>query len=72
MCRVRKDITISKKVIEQADKLCIDLDMKRSTYIEMLIRADLKKRNILVENKKKSKTWDGNIEDMPLDPKNMT
>jgi hypothetical protein len=32
----------------------------------MLIRADLKKRNILVENKPEPVKWEGEIEDMPL------
>jgi len=66
MCRIRKDITISKMVVKEADELCIKLDLTRSAYIEMLIRADLKKRNILVENKPEPVKWEGEIEDMPL------
>lgn len=66
MCKIRKDFTISEMVIKKADELCIKLDLTRSTYIEMLIRADLKKRNILVENKPEPVKWEGAIEDMPL------
>lgn len=66
MCRVRKDITISEMIIKKADELCIKLDLTRSTYIEMLIRADLKKRSIITEKNPEPIVWTGDIEDMPL------
>jgi len=34
------------------DKLCDELEMKESTYIEMLVRMDLKKRNRIIEQPK--------------------
>lgn len=66
MCRIRKDITISKVVLEKMDELCTKLDMKRSTYIEMLIRADLEKQKITIEKNNIIELWDGEIEDMPI------
>lgn len=66
MCRVRKDITISKAIIKKADELCAKLDLKRSTYIEMLIRADLDKRNIQIEEDPEFVESYEDINDIPL------
>ena len=64
--KVRINRTISKNVNDLSMKLCKELDLYHGTYIEMLIRADLKRRKIetgpkmeVVEN------WT-NPDDMPL------
>jgi len=62
----RINITLPKSLLEKADKFCKDSDLYRSTYIEMLIRADLKKRT--VSKMETVKYWDS-VDDMPLKPK---
>lgn len=73
MCRVRKNIMIAQTVIKEADQLCDKIELTRSNYIEMLIRADLKKRNLIQEkpiirsgNGWQNNKWMGKVEDMPI------
>lgn len=63
---------IAETVLEAADKLCDKIELTRSNYIEMLIRADLKKRKLITEKPIvrngdgwKNNRWIGNIEEMP-------
>jgi len=51
-------ITIAPVVRSEMDKLCDSLQLKESTYIEMLVRVDLKKRNIITETPKVYKLED--------------
>jgi len=52
MNKLRICITIAPIVKTEMDKLCDELEMKESTYIEMLVRMDLKKRNRIIEQPK--------------------
>lgn len=45
-------ITLAPIVRTEMDKLCDSLQLKESTYIEMLIRADIRKRKIITETPK--------------------
>jgi metal-responsive CopG/Arc/MetJ family transcriptional regulator len=47
--RKRIDIKLPQIVITKIDELCIKKAITRTNYIETLIRMDLKKRNIIIE-----------------------
>lgn len=48
ICKLKRT-NVSTNVRTEMDKLLTKLELSESTYIEMLVRADLKKRKIITE-----------------------
>ena len=65
--RKRVDFRLPDLIITAAKKLCAEKEITFTNYIEMLIRADLKRRKKIISKEVIVKDWD-NIEDMPAKP----
>lgn len=51
--RKRIDLKLPKLILNEVEKICFKKAITRTNYLETLIRADLKKRGIIIEEYKK-------------------
>lgn len=66
--KISKNYRIAKLLVQEMKQLCFEIDMTQTEYLEMLIRADLKRRKRIISKDIIIEDWK-DIEDMPVKPR---